>query len=54
MPTLIGEEQTCGVYGKNIYNNLMIMRDVIDDINYNGNKAAVLSIDQVKAFDKIE
>ena len=30
------------------------MRDVIDDINYNDNKAAVLSIDQEKAFDKIE
>ena len=54
MPTLIGEEQTCGVHGRNIHNNLMILRDVVDDINYNGKKAAVLSIDQEKAFDKIE
>ena len=51
MPDLIGEEQTCGVHGRNIHNNLMILRDTIDYVNCNNIEAEPLCIDQEKAFD---
>ncbi len=34
MPFLIGNEQTSGVPGRNIYHNLMFLRDSIDFINW--------------------
>ena len=54
MPSLINEEQTCGVQGRNIQDNLMVLRDITDYVNINNKKAAILSIDQEKAFDRIE
>ena len=30
MPFIIGEEQTCGVASRNIQDNIMLLRDVID------------------------
>ena len=56
MPDLIAEEQTCGVHGRNIHNNLMILRDTTDYVNYNIEAAAAAAVcfDQEKAFDRIE
>ena len=54
MPNLISEEQTCGVPGRNIHDNLLLLRDSIDYINWNNMEAAILSIDQEKAFDRID
>ena len=34
MPILVGEEQTCGVPCRKIHGNLMILRDVVDYINW--------------------
>ena len=53
MPLLIGEEQTCGVVGRKIQDNLMVLRDVIDYVNLENLEAALISIDQEKAFDRI-
>jgi hypothetical protein len=54
LPNLINEDQTCGVQGRNIQDNLMILRDVIDYVNLHNKEAAIVSIDQEKAFDRIE
>ena len=53
MPFIIGEEQSCGVKSRNIHDNLTIIRDAIDYINWEGLDAAIISIDQEKAFDRI-
>ena len=54
MPSLVNEDQTCGVHGRNIQENLMVLRDVIDYVNLYNKDAAFISIDQEKAFDRIE
>ena len=54
MPNLIDEDQTCGVQGRNIQDNLMVLRDVIDYVNLFNREAAIISIDQENAFDRIE
>ena len=54
MPTIIVGNQTCGVPGRNIHDNLMILRDCIDYINFNDIGNGVVSIDQERAFDRIE
>ena len=53
MPLIIGEEQSCGVPHRNIHENLMVLRDTIDYVNWENLEAAVVSIDQEKAFDRI-
>ena len=53
MPNLVGEEQTCGVAGRKIHDNLMLLRDVIDYVNFDNLDAALVSVDQEKAFDRI-
>ena len=54
MPHIIGEEQSCGVNGRNIHDNLSILRDVTDYVNIFNTRAALLSIDQEKAFDRVD
>ena len=53
MPILVGEEQTCGVPDRKIHDNLMILWDVVDYINWDNLEGALISIDQEKAFDSI-
>ena len=48
MTEIIGEDQSCGVTGRNIQDNLMILRDIIYYI-YNKNKqGAMLSINRIE------
>ena len=54
MPNLINEDQTCGVNGRSIQDNLMVLRYVIDYATLYNKEAAIISIDQEKAFDRIE
>lgn len=54
MPDLINEDQTSGVQGRNIQDNLMILRDTVDFINMYNKKGAIICVDQEKAFDRIE
>ena len=54
MPYIVNDDQTCGVKGRNINDNLLILRDVIDYVNYSNKHAAILGLDQEKAFDRIE
>ena len=53
MPIVIGDEQSSGVPNRNIHENLMVVRDVVDFVNWNNLQGAVISLDQEKAFDRI-
>ncbi len=52
LPTIIHESQTA-VYGRQIGNNINLIRDLIDLVNKNEEEAAFLFIDQEKAFDRV-
>ena len=53
LPDIINEDQTCSISGRRIQNNLSIIRDIIDYANETNEKYCIISIDQKKAFDKV-
>ena len=53
MPFVIGEEQTCGVTSRKIHDNLIVLRDIVDYTVWENLEAAIISINQEKAFDRI-
>lgn len=50
---LIAEDQTCGVPGRTILNNTFILRDLIILCKEKNIPAAIISVDQMKAFDRV-
>ena len=52
LPTIIHESQTA-VYGRTIGDNIHLVRDIIDLANKNDDEAALLFLDQEKAFDRV-
>ena len=52
LPTIIHESQTA-VYGRQIGNNIHLLRDLIDLVNKNNEEACFLFLDQEKAFDRV-
>ena len=52
LPSIIHETQTA-VYGRRIDNNVNLVRDLIDLANKDGEDAALLFLDQEKAFDRV-
>ena len=50
---LIGSEQTFAVKGRSIQDNLHLIREVLEGIE-DGTKAALISLDQSKAFDRVD
>ncbi len=54
MTKIINENQTCGSKGKDIQNNILNIKTIIDYIKGNYKIGAMVLIDQEKAFDKIE
>ena len=44
--SIINIDQTCGIRGRSILDNLHLMRNIIDYANDKNIKAAVLSLDQ--------
>ena len=53
LPNIINEFQTCAIPGRSIHNNLILIRDLIDYSVLNNYSCALVSIDQEKAFDKV-
>ena len=53
MKIIVNQFQTCSVPGRSIHNNLGIIRDIIDFSNSRDSLCAIISIDQHKAFDKV-
>ena len=51
---MIAPDQTCGVRGRFIGENVALLRDVIHYASESGTPAAILSLDQEKAFDRVD
>lgn len=54
LPNLINVYQTCGIPGRSIHHNLFIVRDICAFVRERGSCCALLSLDQEKAFDKVD
>lgn len=54
LDTVISPSQQSGISGRTIFNNLHLMRDVIDYCENQAIPGYILSIDQEKAFDKVD
>ena len=48
---VVAKDQTCGVPGRFIGENVALLRDVVDYASSSGASVAILSLDQEKAFD---
>ena len=51
--SVISPDQTCGIPGRSIQCNLLLMRDIITYVNMNNFDCAIISLDQAKAFDRV-
>ena len=51
---VVEEDQTCGAPGCFIGENVAFLRDVVDYASMSGAPVAILSLDQEKAFDRVE
>ena len=47
------DDQTCGVPGRTILNNVFILRDLVVICKQKNIPAAIINIDQMKAFDRV-
>ncbi len=54
MTKIINENQTCGSKGKDIQNNILNIKTIIDYIKGNGKIGAMVLINQEENFDRIE
>lgn len=54
LPSIIHTDQSCGVRGRNPVVNNRLMQDIVSDINRRGLGGAILSLDQEKAFDRVD
>ena len=51
---VVDKDQSCGVLGRFIGENVAFLRDVLDFCSSSGAPAALLSLDQEKAFDRVD
>ena len=53
LPSIVHEDQTCGVPGRSIHDNCRLLQDVVDYCESRQIPAALVSLDQLKAFDRV-
>lgn len=51
--SIIGDHQTCSVKNRRIHDNIILLRDMIFDANDYNKEIYIVSIDQSKAFDRV-
>lgn len=51
---VVDKDQTCGVPGCFISENVVLLRDVVESASLSGTPVAILSLDQQKAFDRVD
>ncbi|PFX12148.1 Transposon TX1 uncharacterized 149 kDa protein [Stylophora pistillata] len=51
---VVNHDQTCGVPGRFIGENVALLRDVVSYAESSGTPVAILSLDQEKAFDRVD
>ena len=54
MTSIVHQDQTCGVVGRSIFSNLNWIRDVLDMIDKTDETGILVSLDQEKAFDRVD
>ena len=54
LSSVVDKDQTCGVPGRFIGENVALLRDVVDYASLSGTECAILSLDQEKAFDPVD
>ena len=54
LSSIIGPDQTCGVPGRTISSNLFLIRDLLEYVEREDIPLALLSLDQEKAFDRVD
>ena len=54
LPSIIGEQQTGFMEGRDIHTNIRKTMDIVAKVNKTGKEAIIISIDYVKCFDMIE
>ena len=54
LPSVIHSDQTCGVRCRHSIVNSRLLQDIVTDVNQRGLGGAVLSLDQEKAFDRVD
>ena len=54
LPHVIHTDQSCSVPGRNPVHNIRLLHDIVSDLNSRGLGGAILSLDQEKAFDRVE
>ena len=52
--TLISEDQSCCIPGRNIADNVILMDNIIQYLGKNNESGYILKVDQYKAFDRVE
>ena len=52
--SVIGADQTCGVPGRTISENLSLRQDLLEYVDRENLPLALLSLDQEKAFDQVD
>ena len=52
--SMVSPDQTCGVPGRSISENLGLLRDLLDYAEMENQPIAFLSLDQEKAFDRVD
>ena len=54
LPKIIHPNQKCGIKGRSIHDGAALIRDLIDYVNYKNLPGLIISLDQTKAYDRIE
>ena len=54
MPSIVHSDQTCTVAGRSIFSNLHLIRDTLDMINKTDESGILVTLDQMKAFDRVD
>ena len=53
LPKIIHLDQTCAVKGRSIFDNIHLLRNIIDYVEQKNLSACFISLDQEKAFDRV-
>ena len=54
LPRIIYSNQTCSVPGRTIFENLFLLRDMLDHIDRTNETGILVSLDQEKAFERLD
>ena len=54
LPKIIHPNQKCGIKGRSIHDGAALIRDLIHYVNNNNLPGVIISLDQTKAYDRVE